>query len=222
MKPPSPGSWPRSRDGGGSSSRSSATWPRATSCCDSSIASSRSRRRPCASMTRRSRSTASGSRGGVEPARARPGGRHRAVTAAAIPDLERQIALTENALSVLLGRVCRVPFARESLSTRRRTHRWCRRACPRSFSNAARMWCGRSSCSWPRMPTSERPGALLPDDLAYRPARVVSHESLGPPERDATVWSVSPGIFQPIFQAGRIRRNYEAAISPATSRPSRS
>jgi len=28
---------------------------------------------------------------------------------------------------------------------------------------------------------------------------------------DATVWSLSPGLFQPIFQGGRIRRNYEAA-----------
>jgi multidrug efflux system outer membrane protein len=28
---------------------------------------------------------------------------------------------------------------------------------------------------------------------------------------DSNVWSVSPGLFQPLFQGGRIRRNYEAA-----------
>ena len=28
---------------------------------------------------------------------------------------------------------------------------------------------------------------------------------------DSNVWSVNPGLFQPIFQGGRIRRNYDAA-----------
>ena len=28
---------------------------------------------------------------------------------------------------------------------------------------------------------------------------------------DAAVWSVTPGLFQPLFQGGRIKRNYEAA-----------
>jgi multidrug efflux system outer membrane protein len=28
---------------------------------------------------------------------------------------------------------------------------------------------------------------------------------------DSNVWQVSPGLFQPIFQGGRIRRNYDAA-----------
>jgi multidrug efflux system outer membrane protein len=30
---------------------------------------------------------------------------------------------------------------------------------------------------------------------------------------DATVWNLSAGLFQPIFQAGRIKRNYEAALA---------
>lgn len=32
-------------------------------------------------------------------------------------------------------------------------------------------------------------------------------------ETDATVWSLTAGIFQPIFQGGRIRRNYEARVA---------
>jgi outer membrane protein, multidrug efflux system len=28
---------------------------------------------------------------------------------------------------------------------------------------------------------------------------------------DANIWQVTPGLFQPIFQGGRIRRNYEAS-----------
>jgi multidrug efflux system outer membrane protein len=40
---------------------------------------------------------------------------------------------------------------------------------------------------------------------------VVSGDLSNVLKSDATVWNLSAGLFQPIFQAGRIKRNYEAA-----------
>lgn len=136
---------------------------------------------------------------------------NRAVTAATIPDIERRIVLTENALSVLLGRVPG-PIAR-----------------------------GRTLAAQdlpPRVPAGI-PAALLerrPDVLAAERQLIAANADIGAAKAlffptislsgafggltrdlsdiakaDSIVWSLGAGIFQPIFQGGRIRRNYEAA-----------
>ena len=86
--------WRPRRAGAPCSSRWSATSRRRTSCCASSICSSKSHGARSNSTTRRSRTTATGSQGGVsnrlevDQARA-----NRSLTAASIPEIERQIAI---------------------------------------------------------------------------------------------------------------------------------
>jgi multidrug efflux system outer membrane protein len=138
---------------------------------------------------------------------------NRGITAAAIPDIERQIALAENALSVLLGRMPG-PIARgASLETQ----------------------------AYPPAVPAGLPAQLLerrPDIVQAEQLLVAANADIGAAKAlffptisltgflgavsadlsnvlksDANVWNLSPGIFQPIFQAGRIRRNHEAAIA---------
>jgi len=136
---------------------------------------------------------------------------NRALTAAAIPDFERLIVLEENALSILLGRLPG-PIARGS-------------------------GLGEHQLP-PRVPTG-LPAALLerrPDVVAAEQLLVASNADVGAAKAlffpsisltgllgtisgdfsnllkaDANVWSLSPGLFQPLFQGGRIRQNYAAA-----------
>jgi multidrug efflux system outer membrane protein len=136
---------------------------------------------------------------------------NRARTAAAIPDIERQIGLTENALSVLLGRP------------------------PGPIERGAAL---EDQYLLPSPPAG-MPAALLerrPDVVAAEQLLVASNANVGAAKAlffptisltgllgtlsaefssllkaDSNVWSVSPGLFQPIFQGGRIKRNYEAA-----------
>lgn len=138
---------------------------------------------------------------------------NRAITAAAIPDLERQIALTENALSVLLGRVPG-PIARGA-------------------SIEAPAYPPSIPAGLPAQLLERRPDVVQAEELLVAAnadigaAKALFFPSilltgiLGSVSGDlsnllksgSTVWGITPGIFQPIFQRGRIRRNYEAAIA---------
>jgi multidrug efflux system outer membrane protein len=136
---------------------------------------------------------------------------NRAQTAAAIPDIERQIAIVENAISMLLGR----PPAGVTREQLRITE-----ALPPPIP--------------PGLPTSlleRRPDVVQAEQvLVSANADIGVAKSLFYPTISLTgflggvsgdlttflggsggVWSLSPGLFQPIFQAGRIRRNLEAA-----------
>jgi multidrug efflux system outer membrane protein len=138
---------------------------------------------------------------------------NRAITAAAIPDLERQIALTENAISVLLGRV------------------------PSPIARGASI----EASTYPPPVPAGLPAQLLerrPDVVQAEELLVAANADIGAAKAlffpsisltgllgavsgdlsnllksDSTVWGITPGIFQPIFQGGRIKRNYEAAIA---------
>jgi len=136
---------------------------------------------------------------------------NRARTATVIPQLELQIGLTENALSLLLGRPPG-PIARgEALSDKTKP---------------------------PEVPVG-LPAALLerrPDVVAAEQQLVAANANIGAAKAlffptisltgllgtlsgdfsnllkaDSNLWQLSPGLFQPIFQGGRIRRNYEVA-----------
>lgn len=136
---------------------------------------------------------------------------NRAITAAAIPDIERQIAVAENALSVLLGKppgaIVRPGVLEDRLVP-------------------------------PSIPVG-LPAALLerrPDILQAEQLLVAANANIGAAKAlffptigltgsfgsvssslsdfmkpDAIVWSVGAGIFQPIFNGDRIKRNYDAA-----------
>ena len=136
---------------------------------------------------------------------------NRALTAASIPQLEQQIAIIENALSLLLGRppdaVGRTPLALGEVVP-------------------------------PAIPAG-LPASLIerrPDVVQAEQLLVAANADIGAAKAlffpaisltgflggvsgdlttflggDGAVWSLSPSLLQPIFQAGRIRRNVEAA-----------
>ena len=135
---------------------------------------------------------------------------NRARTAASIPLLEQQIAVTENALCLLLGRPPGPIERGEALSS---TH------VP------------------PQVPAGI-PAALLerrPDVLAAEQQLVAANANIGAAKAlffptisltgllgtisgdfsnllkaDSNIWQASPSLFTPIFQGGRIRRNLDA------------
>jgi len=139
---------------------------------------------------------------------------NRALTAAAIPELERAIAVTENALCLLLGRP------------------------PGPVERGAALVDQKGYA--PSVPAG-LPASLLerrPDVVGAEQLLIAANADVGAAralffptinlsglfggasgdledlfETDATVWSVTAGIFQPIFQGGRIRRNYEARVA---------
>jgi multidrug efflux system outer membrane protein len=136
---------------------------------------------------------------------------NRARTATIVPQLEQQIAVAENALCLLLGRPPG-PIERGEALTDQHVP--------------------------PGLPAG-LPAALLerrPDVLAAEQQLVAANANVGAAKAlffptisltgllgtvssefsnllkaDANVWQVSPSLFAPIFQGGRIRRNYDAA-----------
>jgi multidrug efflux system outer membrane protein len=136
---------------------------------------------------------------------------NRARTAVVIPQLEQQIAVAENALSLLLGRPPGPIQRGEALSSEKTRP--------------------------PAVPVG-LPAALLerrPDVLAAEELLVAANANVGAAKAlffptisltgilgtlsgdfsnllkaDANLWQVSPSLFAPIFQGGRIRRNYDA------------
>jgi multidrug efflux system outer membrane protein len=135
---------------------------------------------------------------------------NRAETAAAIPQIEQQIAIVENALSLLLGRTPG-PIPRERLA---------------------------DSETLPPMIPPGLPASLIerrPDVMRAEQLLVAANADIGAAKAlffptisltgflggvsgdltkflggDGAVWSVGTGLLQPIFQAGRLRRNVEA------------
>lgn len=136
---------------------------------------------------------------------------NRARTAVVIPDLERQIAVAEHALCLLLGRP------------------------PGPIERAGALTDTELA---PQVPVG-LPAALLerrPDVLAAEQQLIASNANVGAAralffptisltgilgtlsgdfsnllKADSNIWQVSPSLFAPLFQGGRIRRNYDAA-----------
>jgi multidrug efflux system outer membrane protein len=134
----------------------------------------------------------------------------RALTAAAIPEIEQQIVIVENALSLLLGR---------------------------PPSEISRVALAPSESLPPPIPPG-LPASLLerrPDIVQAEQLLVAANADIGVAKAlffptisltgflggvsgDLTsflgghgaLWSLSPGLLQPVFQAGRLRRNLEA------------
>ena len=135
----------------------------------------------------------------------------RARTAAAIPELERQIAAQENLLSLLLGRNPG-PIPRGTALT----EQYLPPVVP----------AGLPSALLDRRPDVRQVEQLLVSanaDVGAAKALFYPTISLtglfggasadltNLADRDSQIWSLGAGLFQPLFQAGRIRRNYEAA-----------
>jgi len=136
---------------------------------------------------------------------------NRSRTAAAIPELEGQIAVQENLIHFLLGQPPG-PIARGAVLTEQYT--------PPSVP------AGLPSALLDRRPdVREAEERLVAANANIGAAKALFFPTisltglLGGASRDlsdlsdpkARVWSLAAGLFQPIFQAGRIRRNYEAA-----------
>jgi len=136
---------------------------------------------------------------------------NRALTAATIPDIERRIALTENAISLLLGRLPG-PIARGSVLTDQHFPPSVPAGMPATllerrpdvaqseyFLVSANADVGAAKALF--FPTISLTGFL--GGLSRELSNIV--------KSDGAVWALGGGLFQPIFQGGRIRRNYEAA-----------
>jgi len=136
---------------------------------------------------------------------------NRARTATAVPDIEREIGIVENAIALLLGRG------------------------PGAITRQAL----RSDETLPPSIPVGLPASLLerrPDVVQAEQLLVAANADIGVAKSlffptisltgflggvsgdvtrflggDGAVWSISPSLFQPIFQAGRLRRNLEAA-----------
>jgi len=135
---------------------------------------------------------------------------NRARTGAVIPQVERQIVVAENVLSFLLGRP------------------------PGAITRGAALT---DQYRPPHVPAG-LPAALLeqrPDVAGAEQELIAANADIGAAKAlffptisltgflggssrdlsdmiksDGVIWSLTPGLFQPLFQAGRIRRNYEA------------
>jgi multidrug efflux system outer membrane protein len=142
---------------------------------------------------------------------------NRANTAATIPEIEQQIAIVENAISLLLGRPPG-PIERQSLTP--------------------------DEVIPPPIPAG-LPVSLLerrPDVVQAEQLLVAANADIGAAKAlffptisltgffggvsgdlttflggDGAVWSAGGSLLQPLFQAGRIRRNYEAAQAAFTA-----
>jgi multidrug efflux system outer membrane protein len=138
---------------------------------------------------------------------------NRALTGATIPEIERQIAMLEHAISVLVGRPPGAIGRGRTLEEQ---------AVP------------------PSIPVGV-PAALLerrPDVVAAERLLVAANADIGAAKAlfyptitltgsagalsgdlldllrgDSIIWSFGAGLFQPLFNAGRNRRNYEAALA---------
>ena len=136
---------------------------------------------------------------------------NRSRTAAAIPELERQIALQENLIQFLLGKPPG-PIPRGAALTEQYT--------PPDVP------AGLPSALLDRRPdVREAEELLVAANADIGAAKALffptisltgffggaSRELSDLSESDARITSLAAGLFQPIFQAGRIRRNYEAA-----------
>jgi len=136
---------------------------------------------------------------------------NRANTAATIPDLERQAGIAENAISVLLGRPpspiarWKAPIDREvppqvpagipaQLLERRPDVRQTEQLLVAANANIG----AAKALFYPTISLTGSAGSL-------------SNAFTNFLSTDSLIWSVGAGLFQPIFNAGRITRNYEAA-----------
>jgi multidrug efflux system outer membrane protein len=136
---------------------------------------------------------------------------NRSLTAASVPDIERQVAILENAISVLVGRAPGAVVRGQTLEEQ---------ALP------------------PNIPVGV-PAVLLerrPDVVQAEQLLVASNADVGAAKAlfyptisltgsvgaisgdlsnllkgDSFIWSLGANLFQPLFNAGRIRGNYEAA-----------
>src|SRR5262245_10164781 len=135
---------------------------------------------------------------------------NRALTAASIPDLEQQIAIVENAISLLLGKPP-APVMRQRIADNEPAPPPIPPGLPASlierrpdvleaeqFLVAANADIGVAKAMF--FPTISLTGFLggVSGDLT----RFLGGEG--------AVWSVGAGLLQPVFQAGRLRRNLEA------------
>jgi len=138
---------------------------------------------------------------------------NRALTAATIPDIERQIVLAENAMSVLLGRPPG-PITRGRTITEQKLPPVIPAGLPAQllerrpdvlqaerFMMAANADIGAAKALF--YPTISLTGS----------AGSVSGSLSNFMRPDAIVWSLGAGLFQPLFTGGRIKRNYEAAVA---------
>jgi len=138
---------------------------------------------------------------------------NRALTASTIPDIERQIVIAENAMSVLLGRPPS-PITRGRAITEQKPPPGIPAGLPAQLLERR-----------PDVLQAER--LLMAANADIGAAKALFYPSISLTgsagslsgslsnfmRPDAIVWSLGAGLFQPLFTGGRIRRNYEASLA---------
>ena len=136
---------------------------------------------------------------------------NRAITAASIPELERQIAVLENAVSVLAGRAPGAivrgttlgdkvlpPVAPVGVPAALLERRPDVIQAERELMAANADVGAAKALFYPRISLTGSLGTISGDLGDFL-------------KGDSIIWSVGAGLFQPLFNAGRIKRNHEAA-----------
>ena len=205
--------WRASRAGAACWSRWSATSRRTISCCASSTCSSRS---PGETLRLNDetvdvlseppgRRRVESSRARSDPGQSRADGRRDSRDRT--PDRGRR----ERAVAAA-GPAAWTDHARAADHRRDACRRRFRRAFPRRSSSGGPTSSRRSSCSWRPTPTSAwRRRCSIPTISLTGFLGGISGDLTTFLGGSGAVWSASPGLLQPIFQAGRLRRNLEAA-----------
>jgi multidrug efflux system outer membrane protein len=136
---------------------------------------------------------------------------NRARTATIVPQLEQQIAVAENALCLLLGRPPG-PIQRGEALTDQHVPPGVPAGLPAALLErrpvvlAAEEQLVASNAN-----VGAAKALFFPTISITGILGTVSSEFSNLLKADANVWQVSPSLFAPIFQGGRIRRNYDAA-----------
>jgi outer membrane protein, multidrug efflux system len=136
---------------------------------------------------------------------------NRALTAASIPDIEQQVAVAENALSVLLGRAPG-PITRGTSLAARLAPPGIPAGLPTQLlQRRPDVVQAEQSLVSSNADVGAAKALFYPTISLTGSAGSISHDLSDFMRPDAIVWSLAAGIFQPIYNGGRIKQNYEAS-----------
>ena len=135
-----------------------------------------------------------------------------AQAAATIPDTERRIVATENAISILLGWVPTAIPRGEALTAQQTFRRAPRPACPPISSSAVPTCCRPSRrCARPTRRSAWRSPISFRSSGSPRCTAARAPSSRAIVKGPGNVWQIAASVAGPLLQGGRLIGNYKAA-----------
>jgi multidrug efflux system outer membrane protein len=132
-------------------------------------------------------------------------------TATVIPQLEQQIALTENAICLLLGRPPGPIERGEALTTKTNPPDVPVGLPARLLERRPDVVAAEQQLVSANANIGAAKALFFPTISLTGLLGTLSHDFSNLLKADSNVWQLSPSLFTPIFQGGRIRRNYDVA-----------